>query len=106
LQGGIEGRLNKFKLTEEQTEGVSKIASVWLIHLLRTVIPHFIKLVNITSLVEQKINSLDLAEVEELLFSFMKNHFKWINILGFLIGFFVGAVQAGIILLNRYTPPQ
>ena len=45
-------------------------------------------------IVKDKINALPLPEVENILFSFMKEHFKWINILGFFIGFVIGLVQA------------
>jgi uncharacterized membrane protein YheB (UPF0754 family) len=48
---------------------------------------------NIQSIVEEKINSLNLYEVENMLFSFMKDQFKWINILGFVLGFIFGCVQ-------------
>ena len=47
-----------------------------------------------SEIVKDKINALPLPEVENILFSFMKEHFKWINILGFFIGFFIGLVQA------------
>jgi uncharacterized membrane protein YheB (UPF0754 family) len=59
-----------------------------------------VKLVDISSLVEHKIMSLDLAEVEEILFSFMRQHFKWINVLGFVIGFLIGLVQMGILIFR------
>jgi uncharacterized membrane protein YheB (UPF0754 family) len=53
----------------------------------------FVNTVDIGKEVEDKINSLDTAEVEEMIFSFTRTHFKWINLLGFAIGFLVGVVQ-------------
>jgi uncharacterized membrane protein YheB (UPF0754 family) len=53
----------------------------------------FVNTVDIAQVVENKINSLNTAEVEEMIFSFTKTHFKWINLLGFLIGFLVGIIQ-------------
>lgn len=50
--------------------------------------------INLKGITENKINSLDLYEVEDLLFSFMRDQFKWINYLGFLLGFAFGAVQS------------
>jgi uncharacterized membrane protein YheB (UPF0754 family) len=53
----------------------------------------FVNTVDVAQVVEDKINSLDTGEVEGMIFSFTKTHFKWINILGFVIGFLVGVVQ-------------
>lgn len=53
--------------------------------------------VDFPSITEQRINSLNLYEVEKLLFSFMSDSFKWINILGFVLGFALGAVQSILI---------
>lgn len=50
--------------------------------------------VNLPKITENRINSLDLYEVENLLFSFMKDSFRWINILGFVLGFLFGLAQA------------
>jgi len=52
--------------------------------------------INFPKITEDRINSLNLYEVENLLFSFMKDSFRWINILGFILGFLFGAVQSGI----------
>lgn len=50
--------------------------------------------VNLPKITENRINTLDLYEVENLLFSFMKDSFRWINILGFVLGFLFGLIQA------------
>ncbi|TCK60986.1 DUF445 family protein [Seleniivibrio woodruffii] len=49
--------------------------------------------VNLPKITENRINSLNLYEVETLLFSFMSDSFKWINILGFVLGFLFGLAQ-------------
>ncbi|WP_303851438.1 DUF445 family protein [Seleniivibrio woodruffii] len=49
--------------------------------------------VDLPKITENRINKLDLYEVENLLFSFMSDSFKWINILGFVLGFIFGLVQ-------------
>jgi len=55
--------------------------------------------VNFPKITENRINSLDLYEVEKLLFSFMSDSFKWINILGFVLGFLFGALQSALIYI-------
>lgn len=59
---------------------------------------NIIQSVDFPKITEKRINSLDLYEVETLLFSFMNDSFKWINILGFVIGFALGAIQSIIML--------
>ena len=54
--------------------------------------------INISKIISNKINSLPLSGVENLLFSFMKNEFAWINILGFILGFMIGSVEVIILL--------
>lgn len=49
--------------------------------------------VNLPKITENRINTLNLYEVENLLFSFMSDSFKWINILGFVLGFLFGLLQ-------------
>lgn len=61
--------------------------------LLHESLPSVLKKADIAGSVEQKINAMPLEDVENVLFSFMKDHFKWINRLGFILGFLIGAVQ-------------
>lgn len=56
--------------------------------------PKMLTAINFPKITEDRINSLDLYEVEHLLFSFMKDSFRWINVLGFILGFLFGAVQS------------
>lgn len=62
-------------------------------------IPEIVRNLNIPGIVEQRINSLNLYQVEGLLFSFMADQFQWINILGFILGFIFGMIQSIIIFL-------
>ncbi|MDY6820004.1 MAG: DUF445 family protein [Deferribacterota bacterium] len=53
--------------------------------------------INISKIITDKINNLSLKDVENLLFSFMKEEFRWINLLGFIIGFIIGVIEVIII---------
>lgn len=62
-------------------------------------IPTIIRNLNIPSIVEERINTLNLYQIEGLLFSFMADQFKWINILGFILGFLFGMIQSIMIVI-------
>lgn len=47
---------------------------------------------NISKIIEEKINQLDPAETEKLLLSVVRKHLKWIAALGGVLGFIIGFV--------------
>jgi len=54
---------------------------------------------NIGKIVEDKVNSFDEKRLEDMLFSLMEKHFKFINLAGAVLGGIIGLIQ-GLILLN------
>ena len=54
--------------------------------------------INIKEIVENKINELDLYELESIILQIVKNELKHIEILGFILGLFIGVIQ-GIITI-------
>ena len=54
--------------------------------------------INIKEIIEDKINELDLYELETIILQIVKNELKHIEILGLILGFFIGIVQ-GIITI-------
>lgn len=54
--------------------------------------------INIQEIVENKINELDLLELEDLIIKVAKKELKHIEILGLILGFFIGIIQ-GIIVI-------
>lgn len=93
--------INKF--TAFISINYNKIADVITevaVKLIKSNLKYALNAVNIEKIVKDKINALPLPEVENILFSFMKEHFKWINILGFFIGFVIGLTQALIVFFT------
>ena len=93
--------INKFTAFISST--YNKIADVITevaVKLIKSNLKYALNAVNIEKIVKDKINALPLPEVENILFSFMKEHFKWINILGFFIGFVIGLTQALIVFFT------
>lgn len=54
--------------------------------------------INIKEIVEEKLNSLDLLELESLILEIMGRELKYIEVLGGILGFIIGTVQ-GLLLL-------
>lgn len=61
-------------------------------------VPPLVVTLNISRMVEEKVNRLDILQVEELLLSIMKEQFKYINLFGGLLGFLIGL--ANLLLLR------
>lgn len=81
------------KIKDEEFEKISGFVFIHVKDIIDRNVPGIVNALNIKDIVEQKINSLNLYEVEDMLFSFMKDQFKWINILGFVLGFLFGIIQ-------------
>lgn len=78
-------------------EGLQARAGAWLsVQLLRIVdqrLPALLESVDIQGLVVDKINNLDVGQVEGLLLMVIARHLKWINIFGGILGALIGLVQ-------------
>ncbi len=55
--------------------------------------PRLVETLNVRQMVEEKVNSLDLLQVEDLLMGIMKEQFKYINLFGALLGFLIGFIN-------------
>lgn len=55
----------------------------------------------ISQLVEEKINSFDIAKIEEIIISLAKKELKHIEVLGGVLGFIIGLFQGVIVLIIK-----
>lgn len=80
-------------LTEESErqgkEKLQRLANFLIKENLRTVVEQF----DVHALVVNRINSLDMAQVDRLIQIVIAKHLKWINIFGALLGALIGASQ-------------
>lgn len=61
-------------------------------------IPSLVERLNIRKIITERLDSLDLLHLEELLLSIMEEQFKYINIFGALLGFIIGCVNLLVLL--------
>lgn len=65
-----------------------------LINTLDVQIENILSSINIKNLVSDRIDSLDMIQVEKIILDVMADQFKWINIFGGILGFLIGLFQA------------
>ncbi len=61
--------------------------------------PKLVETLNVKRMVEEKVNGLELMQVEGLLMGVMKEQFKYINLFGALLGFLIGFVNLLVLQL-------
>ena len=82
-------------MRDELCEGALRL----LEELLRKEVPPLIETLNVQRIVEEKVNALDLLEVEGLLMGIMREQFKYINLFGALLGLLIGLVNLAVLAL-------
>ena len=73
-----------------------------LSEVLKKEVPVLVETLKIEQMVEQKVNSLDLLEVEGLLLGVMQEQFKYINLFGALLGFLIGLANLLLLQLRSF----
>ncbi|MBU8912834.1 MAG: DUF445 family protein [Spirochaetales bacterium] len=87
-------------LSDQQKERIDMILARKLREQLELRIPELIDGLDIHGMVVQKIDSLDVESVEQLLLMVIAKHLKWINLFGALLGAIIGGVQ---VLVSQLT---
>jgi uncharacterized membrane protein YheB (UPF0754 family) len=67
--------------------------------LLKKELPPLVESMNVSRIVEDKVNKLDILEVEGLLMGIMREQFRYINLFGALLGFIIGLLNLGLLYL-------
>lgn len=59
-------------------------------------VPPLIETLNVARMVEDKVNQLDILQVEGLLMGVMQEQFKYINLFGAVLGFLIGLINLAV----------
>jgi uncharacterized membrane protein YheB (UPF0754 family) len=70
-----------------------------LIAVVNSAIPGVMRKFNVAGLVEDRINTLPMEQVERIILDVMADKFKWIDIFGAILGFLIGLFQAAFSFL-------
>jgi len=87
-------------LDEELKEKLDLFLSEKLIAIIEGKLPDLIASLNVKLIVVNKINQLDVEDVERLLLMVIDKHLKWINIFGAVLGALIGCIQVILNLLK------
>jgi uncharacterized membrane protein YheB (UPF0754 family) len=85
------------QLEQQHKQRLDTALEGFIVKLLDEQVPSILESVDIRTLVIDKINSLDIEKVEELILIVIRTHLRWIILFGALLGFMIGAVQVGLI---------
>ena len=94
------GMGQKRKESSEDREMIGSLADMLTI-LVEGAIPSLVEQFNIYQMVVDRINALDVKEVEDLLLGIIARHLKYINIIGAIIGAIIGGVQVLFSVLSQ-----
>lgn len=72
---------------------IARAVAPRVLRLAERTVPALMQQLDIHTLVADRIDSLDVAEVEDLLMSVLRRHLKWINVFGALLGAVIGGAQ-------------
>jgi uncharacterized membrane protein YheB (UPF0754 family) len=86
---------------ETRKAGLDAWLTVRLVGLIDEKLPEILRGVDIEELVVEKIDALDVRDVERLLMQVLATHLKWINVFGAILGALIGLIQVVLGLFTR-----
>ncbi|HUX12777.1 MAG TPA: DUF445 family protein [Spirochaetia bacterium] len=87
-------------LSADQKASVDDFISKRILSIIDERLPDIVQAFDIRGLVENKINSLDVGDVEKLLLMVIAKQLKWINLFGGILGALIGGTQVLIGILT------
>ncbi len=93
---GAKSLAEILQLEQQHKQRLDDALSSFIRTVLDEQVPSILESVDIQTLVVDKINSLDIEKVEELILIVIRTHLRWIILFGALLGFLIGTVQVGL----------
>lgn len=93
------GKLSRM-FNENMRKSIYASTKDGVVTVLEREVPHILHSFQLHRVIADKINSLDLIRLEQLLLSIMEEQFKYINLFGAILGFFLGCINIIFILLS------
>jgi uncharacterized membrane protein YheB (UPF0754 family) len=90
-----------FAITAEKKDALDGLIALKLLSLADEQIGNVLKSINVQALVSERIDDLDMIQVEHIILDIMANQLKWINVFGAILGAIIGVSQSHFSLLIR-----
>jgi uncharacterized membrane protein YheB (UPF0754 family) len=87
-------------VTAETKTTIDRLLASKSLELLNLKIQDILLTIGVRELVIERIDSLDVEDVEKIVLDFMKEEFTWINFFGLILGALIGLVQAAIAFIT------
>jgi uncharacterized membrane protein YheB (UPF0754 family) len=95
-----QGILNAIReVVNSKKEQILEIASEKILKVIEKELPIIMESIDIEGLVEEKVNSLPIEEIESIILKLIKDELKYITLLGGVLGFLIGSIQLLVVLL-------
>jgi uncharacterized membrane protein YheB (UPF0754 family) len=88
------------RMPADMLEELESLIYQQLAEVLKKEVPPLVETLNVRRMVEEKVNGLNLLQVEGLLMGIMQEQFKYINLFGALLGFFIGLLNLLVLGLS------
>lgn len=90
-----------FPITAEQKDALDAFIAEKLLLIADDQIGNALVSINVAALVADRIDELDMIQVERIILDIMANQLKWINVFGAILGAFIGVFQSLLSWLMR-----
>jgi uncharacterized membrane protein YheB (UPF0754 family) len=90
-----------FAITAEKKDALNGLIALKLLSIADDQIGNVLKSINVQALVSERIDDLDMIQVEHIILDIMANQLKWINVFGAILGALIGVSQSLFSLLIR-----
>ena len=97
LQQRKIGQLNSY-LTTEMDRALKNYVFERVMAILSEEVPKLVDIVDISVIVEEKINSFHVREVEDIVEGIMHDHFRYINYFGAFLGALIGLLNVLLVI--------
>lgn len=88
-------------IAPETKDRIDEYAAARLLDVLNRKVPDILTGIDVKAMVVQRINSLEVVQVERLLLMVIAKHLKWINLFGGILGALIGMSQLILSFLQR-----
>jgi len=96
ITAALVGDKRKTKFKDTVMEEIDESVPAMIDHYLSNIEERF----NVEQIIKEKVNNLSPERLEDLLMALLKKEFKFIEYIGAIIGFIIGWIQVGMVLLG------